>query len=172
MPSSLFLVFMEKDAGVAARKLAEHEKMWVLISEPLCPQFGEIPIKPLKFLPIPLKEVFMKFTHSSSEFMKVVGIIHGDIKIKALGLEPCCITGDFCRAHVEPALEYCKNNPDFHIISFNRNGYFNRFVEGSSSYGIAEGDPNPHIVYLTPLEIHKLRAERDQILKSAARGPR
>jgi len=105
----------------------------------------------------------MKIILDCNEFMDTAGIVRGDIKVKALGLTPCCVTGTFCREHKDQILEYCAENPDFHVISFHYNGYFNRFVEQSTCYGLGQGDSNPSLTYLYPLEVHELRSKRHKV---------
>ena len=101
----------------------------------------------------------MKQIPTTMEFKKITGKVYDPELFKSLGLTPCCVTGSFCQEHRDQLLEFCKKNPEFHIISYVSNGYFNKYLSYSDDIFLGEGNPDPDLVHLFSIEHQQFMAE-------------
>ncbi len=70
-----------------------------------------------------------------------------DYEFEDVDLEPDSIAGIFDNHRLPELTEYCKNNPDYHIISIVKGCLlFNKVMPNATSYRLGQGDSNPDLV--------------------------
>lgn len=86
----------------------------------------------------------MRITTSYSEFVRDVKIIFDPMRLKSLGLELGEAMGSFWPSEMEDVLDFCAQNPEFHIVSSMGEGIFiNRYDTRGKLFNLAEGDSDP-----------------------------
>ena len=78
------------------------------------------------------------------EFHRRVGVIVPSPRLKPLGLSPFSFSGAFNGSEVAELLEFCGEDPAYHIVSMPPSGwYVNRYIPGCNVYFLARGDAYP-----------------------------
>jgi len=85
------------------------------------------------------------------EFVKVTKPLSDHEDLKPFGIVSCGISGEFEVERVEEIKDFCRKNPQFHIISAVENAYINRFIPNAFFYHLALGDSDPYIYYPSEL---------------------
>lgn len=68
-------------------------------------------------------------------------------ELLCLGLEPDTMSGGFSSDKADILLNFVRNDPTYHIITFASDRYVNQFVAGRHTvYFLADGDSNPNLV--------------------------
>ena len=68
-------------------------------------------------------------------------------ELEWLGFQLESITGGFRQTQVVMLLDFCKNNPEYHIITQTHPGrYINCFIPGKRSYFLGNGEKNANLV--------------------------
>ena len=84
---------------------------------------------------------------SIADFVDRVQVIHDYREILWLDLEPRSAGAIFFADDVEVLQSFCKNNPDYHIVtSTDPHRLVNTFVPGHRFYHLAKGDRNPALI--------------------------
>ena len=104
----------------------------------------------------------MQVFRYSFPFNNLVGLIRCSEELKNLGIDSCDQHGHFFPKRAAELIQFCKQNHEYHIVSYMPNMKINKFIPGASLYFLANGDPNPQLLYSTALceeelEIFKLR---------------
>lgn len=90
----------------------------------------------------------MRIVTTISEFKEEVKIIDDWRRLHKLGL--FCKTssrGAFELSETDEMIDFCKQNPQFHIVSTFPDGLtWNRFHPKAETYYLAEGNPEPYFV--------------------------
>ena len=80
-------------------------------------------------------------------FNKRVGLVKNYYEIEWLGLTGHDFCGSFGRSCLPQLIQFCKDNPEYHIVSCDGPGrYINRLVAHQSFYMIGDGDKDPNLV--------------------------
>jgi hypothetical protein len=80
-------------------------------------------------------------------FYRRVGLIKYSGRLIPLGLTTDNIGAMFRCSQIDELLEFCSENPAYHIVSGTSPGMCtNRYVEGCTIYMLAKGDKNPNLV--------------------------
>jgi hypothetical protein len=86
-------------------------------------------------------------TDDIAMFYGRTGIICNNEQLEWLDLHPHESFGLFDESQAAVLLDFCANNPQYHIISGTQPGRMeNRFVPGQRIYYLADGDDYPHLV--------------------------
>ena len=81
-------------------------------------------------------------------FHKAVRIIVDRDEILWLGFDPFSQIGSFRQRDVPSLLEFCVNNPEYHIVTYTSgHRYVNRYVPDQRVYMLATGDKNPYLAH-------------------------
>lgn len=88
----------------------------------------------------------MQIPINSPEFFSVTGSL-GLHDILQLGIMPCEANGAFLQKGIQTLQKFCKENPQYHIISVQQNKpIVNRYLENSHHYYLANGNADPRLV--------------------------
>ncbi len=90
----------------------------------------------------------MKITNDPREFRLRAGLLM-DLDFALLGITPTTQLGFFSRNRLAELLAYCRNNPEYHIVSFLQDAPFkvNAVVEDAAFYMLGQGDSDPELMY-------------------------
>ena len=70
-----------------------------------------------------------------------------DLDFCGLDIKPCHPLGRFLPNRLEELVEYCRANPQYHIVSYLGDFlYVNRYIDNAHFYFLAEGDDDRHLV--------------------------
>lgn len=94
--------------------------------------------------------------------MKVIGnlkefrrrtILVVDLDFEFINITPNSRLGIFNRERLSELVDFCKDNPEYHIISFLENGgvEINDAVEAAALYMLGRGDKDPDLMYVPRL---------------------
>jgi hypothetical protein len=91
----------------------------------------------------------LKKTKNRREFMRKVEILWIDEYLEfELENLPTTVNGGFAPWRVEEFLKLARLHPEFHIVTcIEPSLYINAFVKGGMTYHLAEGDPDPRLVF-------------------------
>ena len=91
-------------------------------------------------------EYKMELTDNVHSFFQRTGIIVNGDELEWLGLNSYSFTATFLESVVHMIVDFCKNNPEYHIITVTSPGHMeNRYVPGKRVYYLAKGDKNPNL---------------------------
>lgn len=77
-------------------------------------------------------------------------------RLASIGLEPSLLIGGFFEADVAILLKFCKDNPQYHIVSIISAALrVNHFISGGKCYYLADGDDDPTLRLEFPPETMK-----------------
>lgn len=83
----------------------------------------------------------------SRDFNRRVGLIKNYYDLEWLGLSGHDFCGAFRRCFLPQLIQFCKENPEYHIVTSDGPGrLINRLVEEKSFYLIGVGDKDPALV--------------------------
>ena len=101
-----------------------------------------------------LTENKWKITDDANLFYQRTGLISHFEELLSLGFARSDYSGAFWGPQVEALINYCKNDPCYHIITITVPGrYENRYIPGKNLYYLADGDQNPTLIL--DLLLHK-----------------
>ena len=102
------------------------------------------------------------------EFCQRIGVIYSADRLHSLGLVPRCIMGSFWERDIPTLEKFCKENPDYHIMTHAKPLHkINRYVKDGLEYSLADGDDNPRLsLKLPPKAMELLCAETYMIIRS------
>ena len=93
------------------------------------------------------KENLIEVTDDCHAFFIQTGTLCYYEEVEALGFKTFDVIGHFMGSDAGKLVEFCKDHPNYHIVTVTRSGYYeNRYVPDQSLYYLANGDPNPHLV--------------------------
>ncbi|MBM4252914.1 MAG: hypothetical protein FJ146_13160 [Deltaproteobacteria bacterium] len=95
----------------------------------------------------PRREKFEKQSRDLHAFFKLVGKVWIYEELKFLDLEPQMMTGEFRSCHAQSLLDFCRSNPEYHIVSGFQLKVFNKFVPNARIYYLADGDSDPDLYF-------------------------
>lgn len=81
-----------------------------------------------------------------------------DIEFSDVNIISDSITGMFNSYRLDELLTYCKENPQFHIMSFLKGGQYcfvNAPVLNASFYKLGTGDQDPELMYIEPMSYER-----------------
>ncbi len=81
------------------------------------------------------RKIFEKFCFNAGRLSSV--------EVWDIGIEDNDFGGDFAVEKIPMLFQFCKDNPEFHIMSDKDGCIYNQFVEGAKHYFLANGDPTP-----------------------------
>ncbi len=111
----------------------------------------------------------MQVFRYSYPFTRLVGIIACPDDLSELGLKEFILRGIFPPQNSAELINFCKKNPEYHIVSYvNSNMKVNKYIPGASFYFLADGDPNPQLLYSTALSDEELEIFELRIAQLAA----
>ena len=88
----------------------------------------------------------MELTDNVHSFFRRTGIIVNDDELEWLGLNLSCFTPIFGESEEHVIVDFCRNNPEYHIITMTYPGHMeNRYVSSKRAYFLAKGDKNPNL---------------------------
>ena len=88
------------------------------------------------------------------QFHRKVGMILCIDRLTAMGLCPRNAVGNFWKCDVGTLLDYCKKNPEYHIVTIIQPGLeINRFEPDGFRYHLADGDANSQLSVEFPPEV-------------------
>ena len=91
-------------------------------------------------------EYKMEMTHDIHAFYRRTGTILNPLELMWLDLKFEDLTPIFGDSEVGVILTFCRENPEYHVISMTESGRLeNRFVPDSGVYYLAKGDKNPNL---------------------------
>lgn len=83
----------------------------------------------------------------TNEFYDRVGLVWNYYELEWLGFKPFDYSGDFETEELPQLLEFCRLNPEYHIVSDRGDSrMLNKFVPNARSYWLASGDRDPSLV--------------------------
>jgi hypothetical protein len=87
----------------------------------------------------------MKVTTDFSEFFDTVGLIIDQRRLRALGLQIENVTGTISPHEIEDVLDFCAQNPQYHVVSMIGEGIFlNRYDPRGDRFQLCDGDNDPN----------------------------
>jgi hypothetical protein len=105
----------------------------------------------------------MKTIHTLHEFFEAVGRLMFE-DFLGLEIEPSTPLGIFSRRRLPELLEFCKKNPEYHVISsISALVLFNRPVESAGLYLLGAGDADPDLACIYPMDLESV--SRSKILE-------
>ena len=97
-------------------------------------------------MPASAAEYKMELSHDISAFYRRTGTILNANELIWLGLKADDLTAIFGESEVNILLEFCKDNPEYHIVTIAEQGRLeNRYVPGKRVHYLAKGDKNPNL---------------------------
>ena len=103
------------------------------------------------------------------EFYRRVGIVTPYTQLLALGLPVCDFSSGVYNDAVLPMVEFCAENPDYHMITILSGGRtINKFVPGERIYQLARGDKNPNLMLSVFGDPDRALVEEDMICAALA----
>ena len=82
-----------------------------------------------------------------NEFYTRVHTISNDEELRFLGFNVDSVVGTFHEEDLADLKQFCKDNPEFHIVTQTHPGrHVNRLIEKSDHYTLADGDANPNLI--------------------------
>ena len=85
------------------------------------------------------------------DFLKTTKQIWQDKLLRPYGIASCGTHGQFEPDRFEELLQFCKENPEFHVVSSVKDRDLNYAVPDALFYRLALGNKDPFICYLCPL---------------------
>ncbi len=95
----------------------------------------------------------MKLFDDHMEFARAVKQISDYVRLCEMGFTTHSLTGSFFHADVPELLEFCRENPEFHITSMVDDGIIvNRYDPNGGVFKLAEGEKDPDYAFdVTPI---------------------
>jgi hypothetical protein len=109
----------------------------------------------------------VKLIHDFGEFLERVGRVMFD-DFDHLDIVPDSVVGIFGSNRTEELKEFCKKNPQYHIVTAIKFAYYNTFIENSHVYFLGCNDPDPELIYTEKRsasyynELEILKFDRDE----------
>ena len=94
----------------------------------------------------PRRKIFMEISDDLHAFFKRVGKVWIYDELRFLDLEPQMMTGEFLAHQVQSLIDFCRSNPDYHIISGFQGKVYNKFEPEARIYYLADGDADPDLL--------------------------
>ncbi len=96
------------------------------------------------------------------EFRQRAAILF-DYEFESVGLAPDTLYGAFDPHRIVELMEFCRKNPDYHIVSLLHAAlYFNRVMPNATGFYLGQGDSDPRLACF----------ERHEVARFAANGYR
>ena len=89
---------------------------------------------------------YLEITDDCDLFYERTGILRRPSQLQALGIPSDDIGTAFWEKSTGMLLEFCVENPRYHVVSASSGRFENRYVPGRNIYMLAEGDRNPNFV--------------------------
>lgn len=99
----------------------------------------------------------MKIINCPREFRIRTGFVM-DLDFEFLDIVPSTRLGCFARSRLSELVDFCQNNPEYHIISHLRRVPIkvNAVVEAAAFYLLGEGDADPELMYVRKMSADAL----------------
>ena len=97
----------------------------------------------------------MKTYGDFNEFCKSSGLCTSAFHLmRSHGLEACNELGTFSPRRLPELIEFCKKNPDFHIVTYISTAEIVNYVapDNASKYALARGERDPEITFIRSAE--------------------
>ena len=91
-----------------------------------------------------------KFDDTANEhnrFCKRVGRVWLYHILSFLDLEPDALSGHFEPRKVQTLIDFCAENPEYHILSCNDHKIYNKYIANANFYYLADGDQEPDLLF-------------------------
>ena len=93
----------------------------------------------------------MKVIHDFEDFCKLVEPLYCD-DFDGLDIKPSTPSGIFGYDRYLDLMEFCKKNPEYHVISHLGSGVaVNKPLEKVTSYELGKGEKNPELTYIAKI---------------------
>ena len=103
------------------------------------------------------------------EFYDRVGLVWDYYELEWLGFKPFDYIGNFDSEELPQLLEFCRLNPEYHIVSGFKGGrMINKLVPEARGYWLANGDGDPSLILNFLLDPNLSLVTEDVITAAAA----
>ena len=103
------------------------------------------------------------------QFYDRVGMVVTYMEVEWLDLPVVDIGGTFDEEHVPQLLQFCAENPEFHIVTCTGPWRLaNKYVTGKRVYMLASGDQNPYLVLNSALDPNRALVAEEVICAALA----
>ena len=92
------------------------------------------------------QENCLDITDEVDVFTRRTGLLWSQWQVEKLGFHREEISGMFGDSSVGMLLEFCAENPEYHIVSASCGRFENRYFPHKNVYMLAEGDNSPNLV--------------------------
>ena len=93
------------------------------------------------------KENLIEVTDDYQSFLKRTGTLTYYKDLEDMGFQMFNVCGFFMVTQTSELLQFCEDNPNYHILTMTRPGYYeNRYVPDQMVYHLANGEKNPNLV--------------------------
>ncbi|MBF0441361.1 MAG: hypothetical protein HQK54_05605 [Oligoflexales bacterium] len=92
------------------------------------------------------KPTQLNITDDHSLFVKKTGMLCRPHQLIELGFRMDNISCMFWESEAEALLQFCKENPEYHIISATNGRFENRYVPSRNVYMLAKSDKDPNFI--------------------------
>ena len=100
-----------------------------------------------------LREDLMRIIRNFGEFYKLIKPLRFE-DFEGLDIVPSTPLGVFFKNRLSDLLEFCKKNPQYHVISQLSYGVeLNRPMEVVSTYELGNGDNDPDLMYIKNINL-------------------
>ncbi|MBM4252921.1 MAG: hypothetical protein FJ146_13195 [Deltaproteobacteria bacterium] len=93
------------------------------------------------------RQIFDVTADELQQFFKQVGKVWIYEELKFLDLEPDMMTGEFWGDKVQSLIDFCEENPKYHVISCSGRKIYNKYVPDAFSYHLADGNSDPGLFF-------------------------
>ena len=95
-----------------------------------------------------MQENYSEMVDDFSQFRERTGLLCSLSEVETLGFHVDNIAGTFWESHIPMLLDFCKENPLYHVVTSTRPGRFeNKYIPHRNLYILAEGDKNPNLIF-------------------------